>query len=282
MEDNLKIIGHNIALTAGKAASLNDIRYSMYREAALQIEKTASVTSTDGVVRIFEFVHGKNLYEENPCDFARYCIEVTDVCADRFGRFKLSPCPTDTDKISIAYMKNSYSDASFSKFSSYFKKASAVYFPGFREVCEDVYNGHCTHAMIPVYSSKDGQLLSFRKLIAKYDLKIIYECDVEMNDDSVMRYSLLQKPLSAPRNAKYMDLSVVLPDCISLSGFLSACECLGGNVIMANSIPLEYADDKYNLNFLIEIKKLNLHAMYLFLEGAQVSYDIIGLYDVLN
>jgi hypothetical protein len=179
-------------------------------------------------------------------------------------------------------MQNSYSDAAYSKFASHFKKASAIYFPGFREVCEDVYYGRSTHAIIPIYTSKDGRLLSFEKLISKYELKIVCECSVEMNDDTVMRFALLQKGLVLCENSTHLDLSVILPDHISEGNFLSSLGAIGGKLIMINSTPLEYSDEKYNLTLRIEISGINLNALYLFLEGAQISYDVIGFYSVLD
>ncbi len=282
MEESLRIIEHNIELTSDKASSLCEIRYAMYHEAALEIAKNGEISNTSEIVRIFEALHGKNLYEADLCDYARFSTEVTDVAGDGYGSFPVIPLISNTDACSIAYMKNSYSDAAFLKFTKNFNNTSAVYFTGFREVCEDVLTGHCTHAMIPIYSSKDGQLASFRKLISKYELKIVSECDVEMNDDSTMRFALLQRGLSLPENAKYIDLTAILPDSIPLGKFISSLEILGGEVIMANSLPLEYSDDKYSLNFIIEIGQINLPTLYLFLEGAQISYDIIGVYSLIS
>ena len=179
-------------------------------------------------------------------------------------------------------MQNSYSDIAFLKFASILGSCGAVYFPGFREVCEEVYYERCTHAIVPVYTSKDGQLLSFRRLISKYELKIAIECDVDMNDESVMRFALLQKGISKSAESKYIDLSVILPDYITTGKFISAVESLGAKMIMTGSVPLDYSDDKYSLDFIFETESSNINALYLFLELSQISYEIIGVYSVLS
>ena len=103
-----------------------------------------------------------------------------------------------------------------------------------------------------------------------------------MNDDTVMRFALLQKGLVLCENSTHLDLSVILPDHISEGNFLSSLGAIGGKLIMINSTPLEYSDEKYNLTLRIEISGINLNALYLFLEGAQISYDVIGFYSVLD
>ncbi len=281
MEDVLKIIEHNISLLLDKSERVRELTSEMYREVALSAEKSHEISSPYDLMRIFESIHGKNFCDANLLNFAEYCGEISCVCGDKFGSFSTQKW-SDKSFASIAYMQNSYSDAAYRKFSARFEKASAIYFPGFREVCEDVYYGRSTHAIIPVYTSKDGQLLSFRKLITKYELKIVCECNVEMNDDSIMRFALLQKGLIIPDGNARLDLSVILPSHIRSGDFMASVEMMGGRIIMINSNPLEYSDDKYEISILIDVGSVDLNALYLFLEGAQISYDIVGLFDTLD
>lgn len=281
MDDVLKTIEHNISLLFDKGKCARILAREMYREVALAADKSHKISSPYDLMRIFEYIHGKNFNSTDSCNFAAYCYEISAVCKEKFGSFPQMPRSSNSFA-GIAYMQNSYSDAAYRKFSSGFKKASAIYFPGFREVCEEVYYGRSTHAIIPVYTSKDGQLLSFRKLIAKYELKIVCECSVEMNDESVMRFALLQKGLVIPDGTAHLDLSVILPDHIRSGDFMASIELLGGRIIMINSNPLEYSDDKYNLSILIDVSTVDLNALYLFLEGAQISYEIMGLFDILD
>ena len=281
MDNVLKIIEHNISILSDKSERVRGITREMYREVALAAENSHEISSPYDLMCIFESIHGKNFCGTDSRRLAAYCAEISCVCGDRFGSFPVL-CTSSKSFAGIAYMQNSYSDAAYRKFSARFKKASAIYFPGFREVCEEVYYGRSTHAIIPVYTSKDGQLLSFRKLIAKYELKIVCECSVEMNDDSVMRFALLHKGLVTPSGTAHLDLSVILPDHIGSGDFMSAIEALGGRILMINSNPLEYSDDKYNLSVQVDVSATDLNALYLFLEGAQISYEIMGLFDVLD
>ena len=281
MEDVIKIIEENISLIRNKENKLSRIKSAMYREAAIAIHGSNETSNIDDVRRIFELVSGKNLIEIDATDLALFSLELSKKVGNELGTIGHSAI-NESSTATIAYMQNSYSDTAYRKFSSNFKRAGAVYFPGFREVCEEVYYGRCTHAIVPIYTSKDGQLLSFRKLISKYELKIVAECNVEMNDDSIMRHALLKKGVCADSNTKYIDLSVILPDHIKAGDFIRAFEILGGNVVMINSIPLEYSDEKFTLDFILEMDNMNLSSLYLFLELSQISYDIIGLYSVLH
>jgi len=253
----------------------------MYRETAILAQTSRDISTVDDLVRIFENIHGNTLFKTNLNDFSAFSMEVGNLCGNKFGGFPVART-SSSSFASIAYMQNSYSDAAYRKFATRFKKSSASYFPGFREVCEDVYYGRSTHAIIPIYTSKDGQLLSFSKLILKYDLKIFSECNIEMNDDSVMRFALLQKGLLLNDESTHLDFSVILPDNIREGDFVSSLESLGGKLIMINSNPLEYSDEKYNLSLRVEISNLNPDALFLFLEGSQISYEIIGFYSIIN
>lgn len=281
MEDEIRIIKDNVSLLLGKSENITELMREMYREAALLAKSSRDISTVDDAVRIFERIHGKNLCDKSICEFARFCLELTSVCANKFGAFPFVRADSRSFA-SIAYMQNSYSDAAFRKFASRFKKASAIYFPGFREVCEDVYYGRSTHAIVPVYSSRDGHLLSFRKLIAKHELKIACECSVEMSDDTVMRFALLQKGLILSENHTHLDLSVILPDHIKEGDFIASLEALSGRIVTVNSTPLEYSDEKYNVSLQIDISEMNTNALFLLLEGTQISYDLLGFYSVLD
>ena len=168
-------------------------------------------------------------------------------------------------------------------FSEIYDRVSAAYFPGFTEVCEEVYNGSCSHAILPVYNSRDGQLISFRRLILKYDLKISLVADVETYDESSMRFALLQKSIDLSRisDCDFLDLSIVL-DNKNYASFLSSCEVLGANLLMLNSLPLDHFDDRNELSIQLDVSHASLDAFLYYLEGSHVRYDIVGLYSMIH
>lgn len=255
------------------------IKYT-YRDAACSFRSYTDLpVDCEDAVKLYESISGDKALTEVTCDFAVFCNEFTAEIP-----VKLSFLQQDDDDEAdfpipkIAYLQNSFSDKAYRIFSERFERVSALYYPGFKEACEEVYYGRCSHALLPIYNSRDGMLMSFYKLLIKYDLKIIMACDTVLGDESVMRYALLSKNFSVDTEQTIMDISVVLSDIKNYGTFISACEIFGANIIMANSYPLEYADDRYGLILNLDITKTNINALCLYLEGSRVRYNILGIY----
>ncbi|MBQ8640953.1 MAG: hypothetical protein IJ480_01945 [Clostridia bacterium] len=180
-----------------------------------------------------------------------------------------------------AYMQNSYTDRAWRQFARHLPDMTAEYFSSYPAVCEEVYNGRCPYCILPLYTSADGQLVSFRKLIGKYDLKICLETEVEMADESVMRFALLRRRLS-PGNLisapEFMDISFVLPENSSAGELIAACEALGADVTAVYTIPLEYADRTQEFCLELHLPQANLAGLSVFLEASQLRYTLIGMY----
>jgi prephenate dehydratase len=192
-------------------------------------------------------------------------------------------------------MQNRFSDRAYRIFERVFERVTANYFPGFREVCEEVYYGRCTYGILPVSSSADGPLLSFHKLQSKYDLKIALEADVEMNDDTVMRFALLKKGLGTLPGSipdlcgawRYMDLSFVITENLKTGAFLSSCEVFGAEILNITTAPSafrmsDYYGERPALTLQFDITGADLEAMYIFLEASHIRYDVSGIYDILT
>ena len=182
----------------------------------------------------------------------------------------------------VAYLQNAYSDRAYRRFSPLFRRVAATYYPGFREVCEEVYSGRATHAILPLSNSADGVLLSFRRLIARYDLRITAACDIAVPDENTMRFALVRRGL--PGNARlpdFLDLSVV-PDTIMTPGvFLSSCELLGAKPLSVVSRPLDSDEDRDALDIHLDMRGADTAALYLFLEGSHVRYETVGYYNMV-
>ncbi len=282
-------LADNLKETEYKSALIDRIVCGIYHEAALLSEKrTDGFISPDDIAELYTELHEGASPSSSPDRFALFCSEIASVYTSHGGVIFPDIEPdTKSQTISIAYLQNSFSDRAYKVFASEFKRVGAQYFPGFREVCEEVYYGRCSHAILPIYSSNDGQLMSFRKLIAKYDLRISLVTDVEMNDDSVMRFALLQKVLdryhlTEMHDQLFLDISAVLPYGMKFGGFLSACEVFGADLVTANSHPLEYSDDVCGISLQFDVTNASLSALYIFLEGLHIRYDTLGLYGIIQ
>lgn len=281
-EDVLEALRKNCAFIQEKSGLVDDLTVGLYSVLAKEYLRQEHTPPTpDDAAGLYESIHPQISGVQASPDFARFCYAFSEAYGGTLADFADSD--TDRSSPSVAYLQNTFSDRAYRVFSTQFERISASYYPGFREVCEEVYNSRCRFAMLPVFSSRDGQLLSFRKLISKYDLKITLVTDILMNDDSIMRFALLQKGIDsrAFREYPFLDISVVL-DNSEYGMFLSAFEALGAVVLMLHSLPLEYSDDRYSLTLQLDIRNSSRDALFFFLEGSHIRYDIVGVYDILS
>ena len=182
----------------------------------------------------------------------------------------------------IAYLPNAFSDRAYRRFASAFASVAAVYFAGFREVAEEVYSGRCSYAILPVASSSEGAIPSFRRLIERYDLKIAAATDVALDDERTMRFALLRRGLPPPPyTASYLELSAVPTDGMSAGTLLSSLEKFGAEVVSVNSHPSGPEEDRNVLDLTFDLRGADPFALYLFLEGSHARYETVGSYEII-
>ena len=87
---------------------------------------------------------------------------------------RLIKCETFSPSPNIAYFRNVYADAAFRAFSAYLENPTVTYVSDFNAVCEDVYYGRSDMCLLPLDNSRDSKLVSFYKLIEKYELFPIF------------------------------------------------------------------------------------------------------------
>ena len=289
----------NIAAAKRKADASEALTEVMFREAAVQYGRSkTSDASVDEACGVYRELCG---CEPSLCrDYALFCREFAAEITIRPSPLAYSDDDTDggidyggyvdygartEEKLTpqgIAYMQNSFSDKAYRVFASGFDKIPAVYFPGFKEAAEEVYYGRSSHAILPVFNSHDGMLMSFYRILLRYDLRINASCDIGINDDDIMRYALVSKHLSGGSGMRYVDISVVLGDgdVGTYGSLLSSCEALGASVLTLNSHPLEYSDDGCGLIVQLKLDSGITGALRLLLDGSHVRYTMIGEYGI--
>ena len=217
-------------------------------------------------------------------DFPALCLALSGAVGTESKEelFSLSEGEGGSGPARIAYLQNAFSDRAYRRFASAFSTVAAVYFPGFREVAEEVYSGRATHAILPTASSADGQILSFRRLIGRYDLKITAVCDIPTGDEQTMRFALLRRGLpSPPPRAACLDLSAVPTDALPAGELISVCERMGASLLSVNSHPSDSEEGRNSLDLILDMQNADPFALYLYLEGSHALYVTVGSYDVL-
>lgn len=278
-----EVLRENTAFALQKIRAARNILDISYHDAAVAFfeKKHGHVSSGDAYDLYCELSSNLDI-AGSPYEFAFFCREFASVGGLDFDDDRPSGREVSSQPPKVAYLRNSFADKAYSVFSRSFNFVTAVYFSGFSEPCEEVYYERASHAMLPIYNSRDGTLMSLYKLLLKYDLRIVSACNVTMNDETIMRYALASKNLPPEMNGRFMDISVVLTDNKMCGTLLHSLELLGAEIIMMNSYPLDYTDDRYGLILQLDMSNSDINSLRLFLEGSKIRHDMIGSYNITN
>jgi len=165
MSHNTDILAQNYTYLKSKSELLSDAMEGIFSEAAVLWEDLMKNPPTpDDVSRIFNEITGKTS-DILSVEFADLCLAFAEHYESSLETLFDDDIVESIATPKIAYLQNSFSNRAYRSFSRVFDKVSSVYFSGFREVCEEVYYGRASHAILPVFSTHDGPLISFRKLI---------------------------------------------------------------------------------------------------------------------
>ncbi len=284
-----------------KTAALRDAVYAWLPS----VLPDATVITPEDVAALYRTIRFRDTEDNRLCtpDFAAFCRRFAnreqwrDIFQDQKDDMGEDESPffyDDTPVTAVmpksyygrtAYMQNGFTDRAWRQFASIVPDMTAEYFTGYGAVCEEVYNGRCQFCILPVYTSTDGQLLSFRKLIGKYDLKICLETEVETAEDTFMRFALLCRKLAGWEEAlpEYVDISAVLPEEGAAGGLIGACEMLGMVVTAVFTMPLEYGDRSEEFCLTLRIRQrddtaVTLAGLALFLASSGLRYTVVGMY----
>lgn len=277
-----EVFSSNLSFIRRKKEDLARLARGQMEEAVrAALPRLSSPPAPDECAELFASVGGG--------DFAGFCAAVSRIWGE--GRTDPTGSPpaageaAPDENVRIAYLQNALSDQAYRLFAAHLagnEPPAAVYFPGFREVAEEVYSGRCTHAILPVASSEDGPVLSFRRLIGRYDLKITAAADIPLDEERTMRFALLRRRLPPPPySASWLELSAVPTDEMSAGALLSACERFGAVLVSAGSHPAGPEEDRNVLDLTFDLRNADPFALYLFLEGSHVRYETVGSYELL-
>lgn len=231
-------------------------------------------------------LYGKE--EESLCsvDFARFCAAYAPYFPGNAFRFlpEIAESDPDADFRSTAYLQNTYSDRAYRLFSAQIPGMTAEYHSSFADVCEEVYDNRCRYAILPLTTATDGRLVSFQKLLSRYDLKICLAATVEMGDDDAMQFALLRKHLHMPETDGniYWDLTVVLTGESPIGVFFGCLESFGAKILSVHTIPLPYASDLDETCLHLDMTGANGAGMAIFLEATHIRYTVDGMYTMLG
>lgn len=277
MASNEEIFKANLALTEEKKKLWQKLRMHQFAQALGQNKPEASPY---GISACYCSLCGLVDTTENLCrtEFAYFCKYIINLYGVNLSEIYTDFEESDSTNRKTAYLQNSFSDKAYGLFSTEISGMTAEYYPGFAEACEEVYDNRCKYVILPIYTSTDGRLVSFQKLITKYDLKICTTAEITLSDENKMHFALLRKGIVVPVEHEFMDITLVLSEDVPIGQFLSACEALGARTLTINSIPLAYADETEEFCIHFHTAKADIAALFLFFEASHIRYTLNGIY----
>lgn len=231
--------------------------------------------SADEAERFFSETFSNDLLS---AEHALFCRIFAEIAGEKLIFFTDESDEHSDGTSKISYLKNAYSDKAYKAFSEVIANASALYYQSFREVCEEVYYGRAKYAILPLFTSEDGSLSSFRKLYLKYDLKIVCTVKIETDGENYIEFALFGKALSTQfGNKKRNVILSVIPDSPEQIGIIiCSAEKVGANIISVNTYTVDYSVTESCFDIRLSIDENNLNGLYLFLECSHIRYNIIG------
>lgn len=197
--------------------------------------------------------------------FAQFCgILTKDVWDDTEVR----------EILNIAYVRSAMTDKAFAAFSANDASMSASYGADFRSVCEDVYYERSDACILPLESSQDGLLMSFMKLILKYELWIHGVYRYRTEDDSFVTLALL----TATPDSTGDVFELYLPSSAKATAedICAAVSVLGGVVLRISTVSTENGDNDIHAS--VKLPNDKTSALRYFLDAMYPSHMILGNY----
>jgi prephenate dehydratase len=313
--DARQITNINISALDCEYASLCERRLAHIRELARYIRDMTGDTYDYDLAAWLEVI--RKLYrdiisgvfnaEQDICEPNRRSVSAMRSAINSYDRICLCRALTDTfvrrpsaedyftaDGITltpnrIAYLRNAYADAAYSRVSTVLREPTVTYCDDFSAVCEDVYYGRAGLCILPIENSSEGRLATFRNLINKYELKIVMTCLVVTSENGVeTRFALLKKNieriplLGQPKKTELFEFSVIItniePASADLLDILTAAKYFGLTLYKVDSAPVSYSDTEYtqNLVFSTDGAELDNFICYLSIEAPQ--FIAVGIY----
>lgn len=270
MEKKFSVIKDNIRI-AHNAVSYSEAVYNGQMEEIISVLKGKSLTYKEAV-KLYESVFSLQLISSS---FLRFCIALDSANILRGEKAVAEPLGGNA-----VYLSNVYSLAAIEKLDKEICKFKWEAETDFTSACEAVYSGRCKYALIPLYNTKDGLIVSLYRLIQKYDLRIVSSVRVVMNDGITETefFLLTAQDRQIFFGNNHLMLSINHEYDSTLSDILSSMVNCGAVLKYINSLPVEYTDERSESVAVFDITDISLTALKCFLSPLISNYTVVGIY----
>ena len=248
MNDSLPIIANNIVKDQKKLARLYR-RYPLYLEDLVRelIPKNVTEVGDEEIALSLrqmkeEFlsltekesdIEAEFLRAQEPILSAKLALKIAETA--KVSRYLPSLSESGAH---IAYFRNTYSDLAFRRFAKELSSPTVLYRESFAAVCEEVYADRCYFAILPVESSRDGQLSVTQKLVTKYELAPVLYCIVPTTDDGTLTFGLFASAPLVPPKADSLEILLFSDQEETLSNLLVSANTLGITLKRISVLPV--------------------------------------------
>jgi hypothetical protein len=194
--------------------------------------------------------------------------------------YGLSPERANNTDKKIAFLRNRQAFRAFECFAKTLGGVSVLYENNFQNACESVALEQAAYAIIPIYSTTDGRLNSFYRMIEKYELNIILTCDVDSDDgESMTTFALVYKDkICLHTGTPKFECKITFDDLSSISDIADAAYYYGATLENLEALPMMFSGRAGTFSVVFNLENADIDGLvcYLALEYPQMS--VIGIY----
>ena len=186
----------------------------------------------------------------------------------------LSVC--DEQDAVICYVKNIHTDRAYDEFSSCFYESRVLYARNFDEACEQMRRKNASYCILPIYSDEAGELVSTRRLLDTYMLKICAVCEIDTEGAST-RYALISEKNAfiLDGDEQFFEFSVSVDGACDVEDLLYATELYGFSLA---SLKIEKSEVGMSCRISLLQREGDLFALLVYLLIFFEDYNVYGLY----
>ncbi len=180
----------------------------------------------------------------------------------------------------VSYVRNPYSDRVFDVLSGIYGSLRVFYAENSKGVCESVYYDETDSCILPFESGDEGLLLSFRRLMLKYELRVISVVKLQTGDDSYTGFALLTNASCDPLG-NYCELYLPSADGTDTLSVCSVLEALSVFPERITSVPAK-EQTGYDLHICIKGEPQDIKNAVFCLESLYKTCISLGQYKIYN
>lgn len=181
----------------------------------------------------------------------------------------------------LFYMPNRNTEIAREKFSTLLPHSCLSPQTDFLTICESVASEDNSFCILPVYSSTEGELPAFARMIREYQLKTRAMYDVTTSDgETELRFALLSGQIYWSPDAAFMEISFQPESGEELTTSLAALQRLGASLYSINARPMEYNMNSFLYKITVKVMPGSIDSIAAFVSVAMRT-GVSGVFNIL-